>query len=64
MMLSQLTFRESESLTKDGAAREESTCCWFALVPRERDEAMMLSQLTFRESESLTKAGAAREEST
>ncbi len=36
--------------------------CWFALAPRERDEAMMLSQLTFRESESLTKAGAAREE--
>ena len=35
--------------------------CWFALAPRERDEAMMLSQLTFRESESLTKAGAARE---
>ncbi len=26
--------------------------CWFALAPRERDEAMMLSQLTFRESES------------
>jgi len=25
MMLSQLTFRESESLTKAGAAREEST---------------------------------------
>ena len=38
--------------------------CWFALAPRERDEAMMLSQLTFCESESLTKAGAVREEST
>ncbi len=37
-----------------------TACCWFALAPQERDQAMTLSQLTFRESECLTKAGAAR----
>ncbi len=51
-------------LVNDGSCdvREMSrtASCWFALAPRESDEAMMLSQLTFRESESLTKAGAAR----
>jgi len=58
--------RLQEALVNVGSSDVRETLwtasCWFALAPRERDEAMMISQLTFRESENLTKAGTAREE--